>query len=81
MQSDVQSTVIYYQKTWMNLQWRSSEQNPETAENAYPIYMWVKEEFKWQWGTVLSFYSEHSMILSFRCTESDFVKINSQEAQ
>jgi hypothetical protein len=46
MQRDVQSTVIYYQKTRMNLQCRSSEQNPETAGNAYPIYIWVNEEFK-----------------------------------
>jgi hypothetical protein len=36
----VQSTVIYYQKTRMNLQCSSSEQNTEMAENAYLIYIY-----------------------------------------
>jgi hypothetical protein len=36
----IQSTVIYYHKTTMNLQCSSSEQNTEMAENAHPIYIY-----------------------------------------
>jgi hypothetical protein len=36
----VQSTVVCYQKTRMNLQCSSSEQNTEMVENAYPIYIY-----------------------------------------
>lgn len=46
MQRDVESTIIYYQRTSMNLQCRSLDENPEIAQNACQIHIWAKEELK-----------------------------------